>query len=172
MSKTPIRPSSPWPGKSHEKWKTCRLCSVRYKTCELKFDSGGTTEPTVGETFTGNTSGDTGVVTDVQSPLISGTWAGGDAVGFITLDTLTGDDGEQLTMFQDNETITGSTTGSNVLTCNGEGQIHIGGVFYPKRLMGKYEGVWYCHWHYGFRARPKERDREKLRIREDERGKE
>jgi len=107
MSKTTIKPKSPWPGKNHEKWKTCFSCSVEYRTCELKYDSGGTTEPTVGETFTGATSGDTGVVTEVEDP-ITGTWAGGDAAGFITLDTLTGYDGEQLTMFEDDEPQTSS----------------------------------------------------------------
>ena len=170
MSKSTLKPKSPWPGKAHEKWKTCFSCSVKYKTCELKYDSGSTV-PIVGETLTGDDLGDTGVVTEVETP-ISGTWAGGDAAGFLTLDTITGDDGEQLTMFQDNEAINGSTAGSNCLTCDGAGQIHIGGIFYPKRLMQKYEGRWFCVWHARSRMRLRESDKEIINISETERGKE
>jgi len=172
MSKVTIKPKPPSmsPG-HHEKWKTCYHCDARYLTCELKYDAGGTTEPTVGETFTGATSGDTGVVTEVQT-LISGSWTGDNATGYITLDTLTGYDGEQLTMFEDNEAINGTTAGNDCLICDGAGQIHIGGIFYPKRLMVKHEGRWYCIWHYRFKTRLENLDKQKIDVREDERGKE
>lgn len=172
MGKTTLKPKAPDLSTGHhEKWKTCYHCSVKYLTCELKYDSGGTTAPIVGETLTGADSGDTGVVTEVET-LLSGTSAGGDAAGFITLDTITGYDGEQLTMFEDNEAINGSTAGSNCLTADGEGQVHIGGIFYPKRLMVKYEGRWYCLWHAKSLMRLRELDKQKINISEEERGKE
>ena len=172
MNKSTIKPTAPSmsPG-HHEKWKTCVMCSIEDRTCELKFDVGRIAEPTVGETFTGARSGDTGVVTVVQD-LISGTWAGGDATGYITLDTLTGDDGEQLTMFEDDEAINGDATGDNCLTADGEGQINIDGIFYPKRLMVKHEGRWYCIWHYRFRTKLEHLDKQKINVSESERGKE
>jgi len=46
---------------------------------EISFTSGGTTVPAVGDTITGDVSGETAVLTGVV--LESGTWAGGDAVG-------------------------------------------------------------------------------------------
>ena len=147
------------------------MCSIEDRTCELKYDSGGTTAPTVGETFTGDESGDTGVVTVVQ-PLISGTSAGGDATGYITLDTLTGYDGEQLTMFQDNEAINGSSAGDNCLTANGAGQVNIDGIFYPRRLLVKLRGKWYCQWHYRFRTKQENLDEQRINVSERERGKE
>ena len=172
MSKTTVKPRPPdLSSGHHEKWKTCYHCSAKKLTCELKYDSGGTTEPIVGETLEGATSGDTGVVTEVEDP-ITGAWADGDAAGFITLDTITGHDGEQLTMFEDDEAINGSTAGDNCLTANGAGQVHIDGIFYPKRLMTKYLGRWYCVWHAKSLMRLRELDKQKINVSESERGKE
>ena len=172
MNKSTIKPVAPSMSPGHnEKWKTCVMCSIEDKTCELKYDAGRIAEPTVGETFTGATSGDTGVVTVVQT-LISGTWVGSDATGYITLDTLTGDDGEQLTMFQDNEAINGSTTGDNCLTADGEGQVNIDGIFYPRRLLVKLRGKWLCQWHYRFRTKLEHLDEQRIDVSERERGKE
>ena len=147
------------------------MCSIEDKTCELKYDSGGTTAPTVGETFTGATSGDTGVVTVVQT-LISGTWAGGDAAGYITLDSLTGYDGEQLTMFENNEAINGSSAGDNCLTADGEGQVNIDGIFYPRSLLVKLRGKWLCVWHYRFRTKQEHLDEQRIDVSERDRGRE
>lgn len=47
----------------------------------IPFSSGGTTEIAPGDTITGATSGATAIVDQVL--LYSGTWAGGDAAGFI-----------------------------------------------------------------------------------------
>jgi len=174
MGKSTVKPKPPSmsPG-HHEKWKTCYHCDAEYLTCELKYDSGGTTAPVEDEVLTGADSGHTGVVIEVEDP-ISGAWADGDATGFITLDTLTGHDGEQLTMFEDNEAINGSATGAgdNCLTADGEGQVHIGGIFYPKRLMQKYEGRWYCIWHYKSKTKLRELDKQIINISEEERGRE
>lgn len=173
MSKVPIRPKPPnmSPGE-HSKWKSCRLCTTRWATCELKYtSSGGTTVPVEDETLTGASSGHTGVVVEVETPL-TGTWAGGDAAGYLTVDTLVGDDYEQGTIFEDDEAINGSTAGDDCLTADGTGIVKIWAVMYPKRLMVKEEGHWYCLWHHKFRFDPKFRDREKLVITEEERGKE
>lgn len=50
---------------------------------QLAFTSGGTTELAEGDTITGLTSGCTAVIKRIQ--VTSGTWAGGDAAGWITL---------------------------------------------------------------------------------------
>jgi hypothetical protein len=170
-STTTIKPKPPdlSPG-HHEKWRACRLCIAKWKTAELKFDSGSTV-PVVGETLTGATSSDTGVVIEIET-LLSGTWAGGDAAGYLTMDTISQDDSEQLSIFTDNENINGSTGGSNILTADGQGNVKIWALMYPKRLTVKYEGQYLCVWHYHYRARMKELDRERLIIREDERGRE
>ena len=49
----------------------------------LAFTSGGTYEPQVGDTVTGATSAATAVITRIE--LTSGTWAGGDAAGTLTI---------------------------------------------------------------------------------------
>lgn len=55
---------------------------------ELAFTSGGTYEILEGNTITGATSAKTAVVRRVQ--LVSGTWAGGDAAGWLVLNTPSG----------------------------------------------------------------------------------
>jgi hypothetical protein len=170
MSKVPIRPKPPSmsPG-YHEKWKACRLCTTKWTTCELKYDSGGTTAPVEDETLTGASSGHTGVVVEVEDP-ISGTWAGGDAAGYLTVDTLVGDDLEQGTIFEDDEAINGSTAGDNCLTADGTGIVKIWAVMWPKRMLVKWRGHWYCPEHAGFRMRPILRDEDTPVITEEERG--
>ncbi|MGE0719479.1 MAG: hypothetical protein AB7P02_28815 [Alphaproteobacteria bacterium] len=54
----------------------------------VSFDSGGTTQIQVGDTLTGASSGATGFVLRVD--LFSGTWAGGDAAGELTIYPLSG----------------------------------------------------------------------------------
>ena len=171
MSKSTVKPRPPdLSSGHHEKWKTCYHCGTELLTCELKYDSGSV-EPQEDETLTGATSGNTGVVTEVEDP-ITGTWAGGDAAGYLTVKTPSGYDSEQLTMFEDNELINGSTAGDNCLTCDGEGQIHMNALYYPKRLMTKYEGRWMCVWHYKWKSRLEELDKQRILISEEERGKE
>ena len=175
INKSTIKPKPPSmrPG-YHEKWKACHLCTTyhgkdKWKTCELRFDSGST-KPTVGETFTGADSSHTGVVVEVET-LLSGTWAGNDAAGYLTLDTLSGDDFEQGTIFEDDENINGDTAGNNCLTANGTGIVKTWAIMYPRRMLTRFRGFWYCPEHYQFRAHPILRDEETLVIIENERGK-
>jgi hypothetical protein len=55
----------------------------------IEFNSGSV-EPSVGDILTGAISGATGVFVGTFSPLTSGTWAGGDAVGTLYVETVTG----------------------------------------------------------------------------------
>ncbi|MCK5180544.1 MAG: hypothetical protein KAR32_13525, partial [Candidatus Omnitrophica bacterium] len=85
----------------------------------IGFDSGGTTELTVGAKIEGATSGATGVVRATE--LTSGIWAGGTAAGWIYFETTTG-------TFQDDEDInrTGPSASSNIATINGTIKGNIG----------------------------------------------
>lgn len=73
--------------------------AYKYAEYKLAFDSGGTTAITAGMRILGATSGAQAVVTYVPA-LTSGSWAGGNAVGFLYLKSWTG------IAFQNNEKIT------------------------------------------------------------------
>lgn len=55
---------------------------------KLQFTSGGTSQISIGNTITGGTSNATGIV--VATYISSGTWAGGNAAGYLYLKTKTG----------------------------------------------------------------------------------
>lgn len=157
-----------------DKHLSCRLCQGMYTYAELPFDSGST-EPTVDETLTGATSGDTGVVVNVT--LVDGTWAGGNASGFVEIDTLTGEDTEMWTIFEDNETVNGSVGGNDMFTINepyGEqaGYVKKFGILHPRGdLIKADDGFYYCSAHYDYRFYRKNLDDEKIDIKEGkERG--
>jgi len=135
------------------------MCSAWYERYEMAFDAGSA-EPTDGETITGGTSGDTGVVTDYS--LESGTWAGGDAAGFIELSTVTGD--SEGLAFEDNESLTGSST--FVATANGQGFKKVYGERVPDTEMVFRDGKYWCREHYRFRFEKADRDEAKLRVEE------
>jgi len=166
-----IRPKSEWPKKLGSKWKHCYWCDSLWFRAVLNFDSGSV-QPTVGETLTGATSGDTGVVTD--STLLSGTYAGGDAVGWVEMSDVTGADSEQGTVFQDNEAINGSTGGSGILTANRAGIYQQYGLIFPEKDMIYYRGQWICRWHLNWRYKRTwdEENRMNLSDLEEDRGKE
>lgn len=127
-----------------EKMHTCWLCGgPKYTYAEIKFDSGSV-EPTVGETLTGATSGNTGVVVDTED-LFSGTWVGGDAVGVVEVSSPTGMD-DAGDIFEEDETITGSTGGADMMTVI-YGTEKSYGVMYPLSYLSKYNGKWYCPGH-------------------------
>jgi len=85
----------------------------------IGFDSGGTTELKSDTKIEGGTSGATGIVRFVE--LTSGSWAGGDAAGWIYFEKITG-------TWQDNEQInrTKPTSSSNIATTNGTIEGNIG----------------------------------------------
>uniref|UniRef100_A0A6M3KZF5 Uncharacterized protein n=1 Tax=viral metagenome TaxID=1070528 RepID=A0A6M3KZF5_9ZZZZ len=150
--------------------RACVLCGPFYHEVEMRFDSGGTAEPTVGETFTGASSGDTGVVDEVV--LESGTYAGGDAVGTICLTSPTGvgAEGDSSSQYNygswgtDNETITGSTGGADMMTLNGTGARKSYGRLWPETQLYFRDGKYYCSEHYMFRFRMKTLDETPLFI--------
>ena len=72
---------------------------------------GGSSEIIVGETVTGATSGATGIVTLVV--VTGGTWAGGDAEGYILIDTVSG-------VLENDEDINGSMSGLDAAEVNGD----------------------------------------------------
>jgi hypothetical protein len=80
------------------------LITTAFLSWVVPFSGGGTTEITAGATIRGATSGATAVVKEVL--LYSGTWAGGDAAGFLVLveGTLSG------TFGSENVYITSDTT--------------------------------------------------------------
>lgn len=78
---------------------------------KFHFDSGGTTIPAIAATLVGASSAAEGV-TITKIVLTSGTWAGGDAAGWVEFASIT--DGP----FTDNELINISGGGSNVMTVN------------------------------------------------------
>ena len=166
-----MRPKSEWGKNLGEKWKHCWFCDQKWLRAILHFDSGSV-EPTVGETLTGVTSGDTGVVTG--SDLILGTYAGGDAVGVVKMSTPTGYHSIQRTIFEDDEAINGSTGGSNMLTANKAGAVLQQGIIYPKKDMIKYKGKWMCRWHADWYIKSKVREENRMNLAEleRERGKE
>jgi len=85
----------------------------------IHFDSGST-EPTVGETITGNTSGDIGTAAWWFKD--AGTWAGGNADGYIVLSDADGP-------FQDNEALNGSVAGNDFATADGTAGGGVGLVY-------------------------------------------
>lgn len=142
-----------WPkvGVLGEKYRPCTWCGGISTVYRLLFDSGSV-EPQASETLTGDSSSDTAVVSSVT--LDSGSYAGGDAAGCIEFSSAAGVDDDGW-VFTDNETVSGSTGGSNILTANGKGSRHKYGRLYPESEMIERDGKWYCnshyHWYYGVR---------------------
>lgn len=154
----PIR--SDYPKDAGEKWDYCALCGPPLYLAVVHFDSGSVA-PTAdsytvstktwdgGETVTGATSGDTGVIH--RATLVSGTYAGGDAVGVLILRSPTGYDAAILEIFQNDENLNGSTAGANFATVN-----KIGGVSRSSRIIADkdlitYRGKKYCAQHFRFK---------------------
>lgn len=149
--------STPWPKAPIQgrKYYACWLCGKTYTYYELQFDAGAV-EPTVGETLTGASSGDTGVVVSVT--LESGTYAAGTAVGTVELSSVTGaSSDDQLEAFEDNESITGSTGGAGMMTTNGEARKKVYGRLYPDTELAFRDGHYYCRDHYEYKYRIEDR---------------
>jgi len=162
---------------SGEEWRSCVFCGASYKRVELRFDSGSV-EPTADETFTGATSGATGVV--VGTTLISGTYAAGTAVGIVELSSPTGitsktDDDDVVVgindvCFSDDEAINGSTAGDDIMTAKGDGTVKKYGNFYPASLLVERDGKYYCLAHYNWYFSSYDKDDEDVDLNEEGRG--
>jgi hypothetical protein len=153
----PLR--SDYPKEAGEKWYVCHLCGAQRIRGLVHFDSGSVT-PTEGETLTGATSGDTMVLENYV--LISGTFAGGDAVGIIEGTSPTGYDDGNLEIFQDNEALNGSTSGNDFATVNKTGAVSISGRLIPESEIIEYQGKFYCRPHFLFKHAHVWEDEEKI----------
>jgi len=129
----------------HHRYRSCDRCGGPTYNVVIDFDAGAVC-PTVGETLTGAASGATGVV--VETNLVSGTYAGGDAAGRVLLETPTGYDTFQGTCFSDNEAVTGSVGGVAMLTVDGAGAFKVNGRLYPEGEVNNIDGRWLCREHY------------------------
>lgn len=130
-----------------DKWLSCWRCGEPYLFVTIPFTSGSV-EPTLGETLTGSESGATGVVNRVD--LNSGSWAGGDAAGYVYLVDPTGYSMDQWECFFASETVNGSAGGTNILTVTSEANGILGrqGRVYAERDTVLFRGKRYCLSHY------------------------
>ena len=131
-----------------EKWHTCALCEKnKYIRVWLKFDSCSV-EPQTDEVLTGASSTDYGTVTEVD--LVSGSYAGGDAVGFVYMKDVSGI--VEFLCFENNEAVNGSVGGSDILTADGQGVETTYGFMHPlSNLVEAEDGKWYCLEHYTYK---------------------
>lgn len=151
-----------------DKYFACHICGTPRYWAVIHFDSGSVA-PTVSETVTGATTGDTGTIDTVT--LSSGTYAGGDAVGVIVLKDVSGYSRDTMLIFQDDENLNGSTSGNNFATVNGTPGMTKNGRLYPDWATVEYEGRRYCLDHFQWRWEKEWLDDEKIDISETERYK-
>lgn len=144
---------------SGEKWDECVLCGPRLYTSLLHFDSCSV-EPTLGETVTGATSTNTGVVSKYVKT--SGAYTDGDAAGVLFFTSPVGYDAVQYTHFQNNEALNGSTSGNDFATANGAGALQVSGRMIPEHDLIKHEGKYYCRPHYRFKFENQWKDEEEV----------
>lgn len=163
----------PYPNTSFEgaRYRECRIHGPLIKQVELRITSGSV-EPTVGETVTGATSGDTGVVTSVH--LESGAWSGttnynitnedlqpldcengdnlvvetssatgGDAVATVYMNNHTGVDSDTGEWGSTTETLNGSTAGTNFGTRYVAPE-QVYGRLFAEQEMVNVDGEWFC----------------------------
>lgn len=138
-----------------DKWYPCTLCGNRVLFVVLNFDSGSVA-PTLGETVTGATSGNTGVVDRIH--LYSGSYANGDAVGDVLLISPTGYDIGAMTCFEDNENVNGSTSGANMFTVKDGGWLNVTGRLYQESQTVEHQGKRYCIPCYRYHVVKKQRE--------------
>ena len=162
-----------WPTRDHTAFGTCVFCSPKLVQFQLSFDQGSVA-PIAGEVLTGGDSTDTGVVATYKSGvgtavtrtdlhIESGSWAGSDAKGYVMLNSCTGvtettTDGRSC--FEDNEAVTGDTAAALVVDDVAIEKVSM--IPWPEQMLYKYEGKFYCPYHYPFRSRRRELDKAKL----------
>jgi len=131
--------------------RACALCGPFYTLVEMRFDAGSVAS-TVDEVITGATSLDTGVVDEIV--LESGSYAGGDAAGTISLSSPTGMDDNGL-WGTDDEVLSGSSGATMVL--NDTGFTKSVGRLWPENQLIFRDGKYYCRAHYHFRFDSKDK---------------
>ena len=146
------------------KFDECVLCGARRYSALVHYDNS-TNTPVIGETITGVTSGDTGVVEKVynyagtgNANYVYGTgmygfsaYAGSNSSGILVLTSITGYDKISLDIFQDNEYITGSVSGASFATVNKTGSVQVSGRLVPDSELIEYQGKKYCRQHFRFK---------------------
>jgi hypothetical protein len=142
-----LREFYPTSAYTEHRYRECVQCGMSEYLATLDF-LGGSVAPTIGETLTGATSADTGVVLEVS--LWSGTYAGGDAAGRILLETITGWDRLQYSIFDEAELVTGSTGGAGMMTVD-NGTVKVNSRLSPEGETAVVDGVRYCRFHYDLR---------------------
>ena len=148
-------------------WDTCDFCGGKHIQVDLKFTSGSV-EPTVGETITGATSGHTCVV--VAITLLTGTYAGGDAAGWLRCSAPSAWDFDTLRWGSADEALNGGTSGNDFATLDDLGEIKKYGHLHPSSELIEREGKQLCTAHYNWYYGPKDRDDEIIDVREEDRG--
>lgn len=148
-----------------EPYRSCRMCGAKVTRVELKFGLGSVA-PTVGETLTGGTSGATGVVEEIE--LMSGTYAGGDASGYIMLTSPTGIDDDTGLSYSAGESINGSTGGVGMMTATYAGLRKVYGRMWPESALVQVDGGYYCRYHHDFKYGPIRRDEARIDIQEED----
>lgn len=139
-----------------EKYYPCRLCGAAHTWVELRFTSGST-EPTDDETLTGATSAATCVVEEVT--LTGGSWAGGDAEGYILGSAPSAIEFDTQHWGSSQEDINGSVAGDNCLTLYDYGYAKRFGRYYPEgEVFEADDGFRYCAAHYPYRIGFRDKD--------------
>ena len=102
--------------------------------------TSGSTEFTVGETLTGATGGATGIV--VEYALLSGTWGGGDAAGYVWL--------KQKSGTFEAENLNGSIAGADCATIAGAGSGAVFDIAYSETYSNNKGPGWgsRCFWSW------------------------
>lgn len=143
-----LKSSKDYESQTGDKWDYCYMCGPQDKRVVIHFDSGSVA-PTTGETVTGATSTNTGVVSEYT--LTSGTFAAGTAAGVVVVTSPSGYDKHKLTIFQDNEALNGGTSGSDFATVNGQPTVSLTGRLHPSSELIEYQGRNYCKAHFQYR---------------------
>lgn len=133
-----------------EKWDVCCLCGALLRRAMVHFKQG-TVTPTSGETVTGASSGDTGVLN--RYVLVSGTVAGGDAEGILEFTSPSGYDDGNLEIFTKDESLNGSTSGNAFCVAKNTGAVQISGRLIADGELIEYQGKKYCSAHFPFKFR-------------------
>jgi hypothetical protein len=145
-----------------DRYDTCYVCGPVVYRVVVHFD-GSSATPTVGETITGVTTLDTGVVEGFT--MTSAT------AGVMILTSPTGYDAESSVMFQDNEALTGTTSGASFALVDGGCGVNKSGRMQPDRNLIEYAGKKYCVEHFKFMFEKTWQDEAKIDTNEPLRGK-